>query len=264
MDGFCPLASGSKGNSIYLGVGSTKILIDAGISGRATKNRLAEIDVNLADISAILISHDHIDHIRGLSILALKMGIPVYANVETAKGIGQTLGEYPLFHLFTSGEPFQIGPLRIHPFTVLHDTVDPVAFTIEFGNIKVGICTDLGEVTPEVQKQLTGCHYLYVEANHVPEWVHACPRPARYKERVLGPFGHLSNRACGELLCSVAGPQLQHAYLAHLSSECNSHEAAITTVQQILASAGIALPTAIALQDSVSEEILFPSHHFVV
>ena len=137
MKGFCPLASGSKGNCIYVGSEQTKILIDAGISGKAIRGKLAEINVDLEDIDAILITHEHGDHIQGLKTLALRMGIPVFANSETAKGIVDCLHDCPKFKIFSTGETFEFGDLQIHPFSIQHDTLDPVAFTIHVNDLKI-------------------------------------------------------------------------------------------------------------------------------
>lgn len=257
MKGFCPLASGSRGNCIYFESEHTKILIDAGISSRAIKNKLAEIEVDIADIDAILITHDHGDHIRGLKVLAYRMGIPVFANNETAKGIVDYFHDCPKFKIFSTGEPFEFGDLEIHPFSIQHDTMDPVAFTIKTEELKLGFCTDLGFVTSLVRNQLQGCDYLYVEANHEPSMVHACPRPMVYKQRVLSRSGHLSNQACAELLCDVAHPNLKHVHLAHLSSECNSPEMALGVIREILEKKGIQLDMCVAPQDKISKAIHF-------
>jgi phosphoribosyl 1,2-cyclic phosphodiesterase len=166
MKGFCPLASGSKGNCIYFGTNHTKILIDAGISAKAIQARLSEINVDLTDIDAILITHEHMDHILGLKTLAYKRGIPVFANHETAKGIVEVFHDCPKFKIFSTGEKFEFGDLEIHPFSVQHDTLDPVAFTIRTNSLKLGFCTDLGFPTSLVQAQLMDCDYLYIEYNH--------------------------------------------------------------------------------------------------
>lgn len=257
MEGFCPLASGSKGNSIYLGTKQTKILIDAGLSAKAITSKLAEINVEIADIDAILITHEHIDHIQGLKVLALKMGIPVFANHETAKGIAETFHDCPKFKIFSTGETFEFGDLEIHPFSIQHDTVDPVAFTIRTNNLKLGFCTDLGFVTTLVENKLKECDYLYVEANHQPSMVHACPRPMVYKQRVLSRSGHLSNESCGQLLSHVAHSGLKHVHLAHLSSECNTPQTAIDVIKGILQENGIELDMCIAPQNMIGKAILF-------
>ncbi len=257
MRGFCPLASGSKGNAIFFGSSETKILIDAGLSGRATRSRLAELDVALEEIEAILITHDHSDHVQGLKTLALKYGIPVLANAETAKGIYAFLGECPTFHIFTTGETFQFKDLSIHPFSIQHDTADPVAFTIQTAGVKVGFCTDLGFVTTLVKKQLQGCDYLYIEANHEPHMVHACSRPMVYKQRVLSRNGHLSNEACAQLLEEIVHDELKHIHLAHLSQECNSPKTALDTINQKLQTLGRTIRVSIAPQEKVGDAIHF-------
>ncbi len=257
MKGFCPLASGSKGNSIFFGTDDTKILIDAGLSAKATKEKLKSIDVNIEDLDAILITHEHSDHIAGLRVMALKMGIPVFANNETAKGIAENFHECPKFKIFSTGETFEFRDLEIHPFSISHDTSDPVAFTIKFKSLKLGFCTDLGFASSLVENHLKNCDYLYLEANHEPDWVRACSRPEIYKQRVLSRSGHLSNNSCGELLSKVFHPGLKHVHLAHLSSECNSPEMAINIVKKILNEKTEELDISVALQHMVSKAIHF-------
>ncbi len=257
MKGFCPLASGSKGNCVYLGTGKYKILIDAGISTRAIQHRLSEINVDVADIDAILVTHEHTDHIQGLKVLAYKMGIPIFANQETAKGIVNTFHDCPKFRIFSTGETFEFGDLEIHPFSIQHDTLDPVAFTIRTADLKLGFCTDLGFATTLVQSQLRECDYLYLEANHQPSMVHASPRPMVYKQRVLSRTGHLSNESCGQLLAQIYSPRLKHVHLAHLSSECNTPETALSVIRNILAEQGIHLELGIAHQEKISRAFSF-------
>jgi len=257
MKGFCPLASGSKGNCIYVGTERTKILIDAGISAKAVKSKLAEINVDLADIDAILITHEHGDHIQGLKVLAYKYGIPVFANSETAKGIVDYFHDCPKFKIFSTGETFEFGDIEIHPFSIQHDTLDPVAFTMRIDNLKLGFCADLGFVTSLVQHQLRNCDYLYLEANHQPSMVHASPRPMIYKQRVLSRLGHLSNESCGNLLKEIAHDGLKHVHLAHLSSECNTPETALGVIRGILEEKGIHLDMCIAPQDKIGQPVHF-------
>lgn len=232
MKKFCPLASGSKGNALYVEGEETKILIDAGISFKALKERLGQIDVDIGEIDAILVTHEHGDHIRGLEKTASALNIPVFANSETAKAILHGMRSRPRFKIFSTGESFEFGDLDIHPFSIQHDTLDPVAFTIQIGQVKLGICADLGFATTLVRSHLLECDYLYLEANHEPSMVYACNRPAIYKKRVLGRQGHLSNQAAAELLQEIDHPGLKHVYLAHLSSECNHPERAIQRVQE--------------------------------
>jgi len=253
-EGYCPLASGSKGNCIYFGTKKTKILVDAGISGAATKRKLEEIDIDLAEIQAIVISHEHTDHIAGLQTLAFRYGIPVYANAETAKGICAALGNCPKFKIFSTGENFAIEDIIIHPFSVQHDTADPVAFTLHADGLKVGICTDLGFPTTLVRSRLKDCDYLMLEANHEPSMVHACSRPMIYKQRVLGRNGHLSNAECASLLAEVMGDNLKHIHLAHLSQECNAEATALDTVRKKI---GEKIDVDIAPQQTIGKRIMF-------
>jgi phosphoribosyl 1,2-cyclic phosphodiesterase len=257
MEGFCPLASGSKGNVIFLGTKNTRILIDAGISAKVVTERLEDIKVDLSTIDAILISHEHTDHIRGLSSLALKHKIPVFANSDTAKAIVEILGEAPKFKIFSTGETFEFGEMEIHPFSIQHDTLDPVAFTIKTNQLKLGFCTDLGFATTLVKNHLKLCDFLYIEANHQPSMVHACNRPMIYKQRVLSRQGHLSNDQCADLLADVAHKDLKHIHLAHLSQECNHPDLALEIVQTKLSSLGYKIDISIAHQDRSSKPILF-------
>lgn len=257
MLGFCPLASGSKGNCIYVGTKETKILIDAGLSARMIEERLQEIQVDISEIDAILVTHEHSDHIKGIATLGCKRGIPIFANSDTAKAIYDIIGEAPRFKIFSTGEIFEFGDMEFSPFNVQHDALDPVAFTIRMGNIKIGVCTDLGFVTTLVVNQLKGCDYLLIEANHQPSMVHSSNRPQVYKQRVLSRQGHLSNDECAALLSQVWHSGLKKVYLAHLSSECNNPELALKIIQEQFALHPYAPQVSIAYQDQVSEKILF-------
>jgi phosphoribosyl 1,2-cyclic phosphodiesterase len=256
-EGFCPLASGSKGNCIYIGSKKTKILVDAGISAKAICERLAELQVDIRQIDAVLISHEHIDHIQAIKVLVSKYQIPIIANRETARAIVQRFQITPRFKIFMTGETFEFGDFEIHPFTIQHDAQDPVGFTITYNGIKIGISTDLGFVTTLVANRLENCDLLYVEANHKPSMVHASNRPLIYKQRVLSRTGHLSNEACGELLLQVAHEKLQQVYLAHLSSECNTPQVALETVESILKQHNIKLSITVAHQEQSSTPLIF-------
>lgn len=257
MYGFCPLASGSKGNCIYFGSQNTRILIDAGISAPTIIRYLATLGVSITDIDAILITHEHTDHIKGLEALSFRYNIPVFANADTAKAIHETLGGCPKFKIFSTGETFEFGDIAVHPFSIQHDTLDPVAFTIQTHNLKCGFCTDLGFVTTLVKTSLKNCDYLYIESNHQPSMVHASNRPHIYKKRVLSRQGHLSNEQCGELLLDICHPNLKHIHLAHLSQECNCPDLALKIIQDKLQLYGHTPLISIAFQDSISQAILF-------
>lgn len=257
MIGLCPLASGSKGNSIYLGSQKAKILIDIGICHKELLARLNDIGVDLNDIDAILITHEHIDHIEGLKTLTQKVDIPVFANSETAKGIHLNLKVMPKFKIFTTDETFEFKDLIIHPFSIQHDTLDPVAFVIKTGNIKIGICTDLGFVTSLVKKNLEMCDYLYIEANHDVNMLFASRRPDALKKRIIGRQGHLSNIECVDLIRSVVHPGLKQIYLAHLSGECNSKDLSKALIEGFLLKHNPQTKVSIAHQDKVSDPVFF-------
>lgn len=262
MLGFCPLASGSKGNCLFLGSEQTKILIDAGLSAAQIVKKLAQIQVGIEEIDAVLITHEHSDHIKGVETLAAKYKIPLFANSETAISVQSAFKKKLRFKIFTTGETFTFGDMEIHPFSVQHDAADPVAFSICVSGLKIGICTDLGFVTSLVIKKLEKCDYLYIESNHQVSMVYASSRPAVYKERVLSRQGHLSNQECAELLDRVFHSELKGIYLAHLSEECNTREVALQVVGELLAKKGKAVPLRIALQEEISEPVLFSKSDF--
>lgn len=251
---YCPLASGSKGNSILFKSAKATLLIDVGLSGRATQKKLEELGCALEEIDAILITHEHSDHIAGIKTLAIKHGIPVLANGATARAIAQDLPKCPQFKIFSTGESFSFLDIDIYPFSIQHDTMDPVAFTLQCEGVKLGFCTDLGFATSLVRQALTNCHYLFIEANHEESFVHACSRPLVYKQRVLGRSGHLSNAACATLLNQLTWEGLQHIYLAHLSEECNNPKVALETMRKAL---GPDIPIQVAPQHQVGERICF-------
>lgn len=257
MIGFCCFASGSRGNCLYLGTKTTKVLIDAGLSARATVQRLAEIGVSLEQIDAVIITHEHIDHIRGLGVLCGKHKIPVFANSDTAKAIYTHFQEEMIFRIFTNEESFAYGDIEVLPFSIQHDAIDPVGFVIQAEGVKIGICADLGFASTWVVSRLQGCDYLYLEANHHPSMVHASPRPALYKQRVLSRQGHLSNEECAHLVGCVCHPGLKHIYLAHLSSECNSMDLALQIVQKKLEEIQSTAEVSIAFQDRTSAKLYF-------
>lgn len=249
---FCPLASGSKGNSLFIGSTHTKLLIDAGISLKKIKERLSEIGESIESIDAIIVTHEHSDHIRGLEAIVKKYQIPILANSQTAKAVCSYLSIRPKFKIFSTGESFTFGDISFHPFSIQHDTLDPIALTAQIEEVKFGICTDLGFVTSLVKKHLENCHCLYLESNHEPSMVHASSRPMIYKQRVLSRQGHLSNQQCAELLKEIYHEGLKYIYLAHLSEECNHPEVALKSTQSSLKDFLSDVRISVAYQDKVS------------
>jgi phosphoribosyl 1,2-cyclic phosphodiesterase len=230
----CSIASGSSGNCIYTGSDSTHFIVDAGISGKRVENGLNQIGLSVKDLDGILITHEHIDHISGLGVLTRKYQVPVFATKETIVKIKMTgsLGELPegIFHEIEAGEPFQIKDLKIMPFSISHDAVNPVAYTIEGNGKKIGIATDLGTYDDRIVECLYGMDALLLEANHDINMLQVGRYPYYLKKRILGDKGHLSNESSGRLLCRLLHDRLQTVLLGHLSKENNYEELAKETV----------------------------------
>jgi phosphoribosyl 1,2-cyclic phosphodiesterase len=231
----CVLASGSSGNCTYVGSETTAILIDAGLSGRDTADRLGRIGVDVAAIRAVCVSHEHNDHTAGLRVLHRRHRIPVYANSDTIGALrrGEELAELK-WHEFENGQTFGIGDLTIAPFSVPHDAMNPVGFVIRCGDVRAAIVTDIGMPTTLVRECLKGCQVIVVEANHDERLLQDSRRPWHLKQRIAGRQGHLSNETAAELVAEIAGAELEHIFLAHLSAECNRRDLALKTVERKL------------------------------
>lgn len=254
----CVLGSGSSGNCTFIGTETTRILIDAGLSARKTAERLAEIGEHPGNLSAICVSHEHGDHIAGIRVLQKNHGIPVYANGGTLDAILRNRKHDGLTCCrFTTGAAFTIGDLTIEPFAVPHDALEPVGFVLRTGSVSVGVVTDLGIVTNLVREKLRACHAVIIEANHDETLLHEANRPWSLKQRIRGNQGHLSNRAAAALIAEIAGDGLQHLFLAHLSSDCNSPRHARETFETLLAEAGHTHVTVrLTGADGVSEQLI--------
>lgn len=235
----CILASGSSGNCTFLSTGKTRILIDAGVSAKRTAERLAEIGERVEELDAICVTHEHGDHIAGLRVLQKNHSIPIYANAGTLEGIraARQGGDINCCQ-FTTGSRFEIGDLALEPFAIPHDACEPVGFVVRAGAHTIGVATDVGIVTNLLREKLRRCQVVVIEANHEEDLVHAAERPWSLKQRILGNQGHLSNRASARLIAEVAGEGLNHLFLAHLSSDCNSPTHARQHFETVLAEAG--------------------------
>lgn len=231
---FCTIASGSSGNCTYVGTDNTHILVDAGISGKRIEAGLKELDLSGRDLDAILVTHEHSDHISGLGVMARKYGVPVYTTGGTADAILRSgvSGRLPegVIHEFTEDEYFSIGDLNIKAFTIPHDAAQPVGFRIESASSSVGIATDLGKYTEYIVDNLTGLDALLLEANHDVNMLLVGKYPYLLKQRILGDRGHLSNENAGRLLCKVLHDDLKAVFLGHLSKENNYEALAYQTV----------------------------------
>jgi len=235
---------------------TTAILIDAGLSGRATGLRLADCGVSAESIQAICVTHEHSDHTSGLAVLHGGGRVKLYANHATVEGIEARVGvdKKLQWNIFSTGANFQIGDLSIDPFSVPHDAYDPVGFIIRCDQTRVGVVTDMGMVTGLIRERLRACNVLVIESNHDEQMLKEADRPWHLKQRISGRQGHLSNQHAADLLIEIAGPHLKAVFLAHLSSECNSPALALKTVSDALNKNGHAhVRLMIAPPDRVSE-----------
>ena len=243
----CMLASGSKGNCIHVSAGDKSLLVDAGLSGREIERRMLQLNLSPDHLQAIVVSHEHADHIRGVGVLARRFGLPVYISGETECAALPNLGKLPRSCHFHPGTPFAIPPFTIHPFNVSHDAVDPVGFTISMNGSRIGIATDLGIATGLVEQHLKGCHLLVIEANHDLEMLINGPYPWSLKQRIKSRNGHLSNEAAEALLRTVMGTTLKQVVLGHLSETNNTAQQALKIVRQAIGHR--AIDVTVALQD---------------
>ncbi len=236
----CVLGSSSAGNCTYVASGRTAVLVDAGLSGRETGKRLAEIGVATDSISAICLTHEHGDHTSGLAALSRAGRISLYANSGTAEGMAAKPGAAPLpWNIFSNGSPFQVGDMVIEPFSVPHDAYDPVGFVIRCDEVRVGVVTDMGMVTGLIRERLRPCNVLVIESNHDERMLKDADRPWHLKQRIIGRQGHLSNDHAAELVSEIGGAHLRMVFLAHLSGDCNRPELALMAVTESLTKRGL-------------------------
>jgi phosphoribosyl 1,2-cyclic phosphodiesterase len=247
----CLLASGSKGNAIFLSDGHTSVLFDAGLSGVEIQRRFAARGFDPQSLDAIIVSHEHADHVQGVGVLARRFNLPVYFTRKTDACARSMVGTIKNIQHFETGKKFSINTLTIHPFAISHDAEDPAGFTIANNGLKIGIATDLGIATAMVKERLKQCHLLILEANHDPDMLINGPYPWPLKQRIQSRVGHLSNGDSRNLLSAVKHDNLQHVILAHLSETNNTPQKAIHEV-------GLALNDShtqihVALQHTCSE-----------
>lgn len=232
---FCSFASGSSGNCIYAGSDSTHILVDVGISGKRVDGGLSEVGLTGRDISGILITHEHSDHIGGLGVISRKYNIPIYATEHTIKAIknDRKSGEIDdsLFFPIKADNKFMIGDLTINPIKISHDAVEPVAYRINYENKKIVVCTDLGTYDEYIVDCLRGSDVLLLEANHDVKMLQVGPYSYYLKQRILSDKGHLSNENSGRLLCRILHDNIKKIFLGHLSQENNLPELAYEAVK---------------------------------
>lgn len=261
----CSIASGSSGNCIYAGSDRVHLLIDAGISKKKIEEGLNGIGLKADELDGILVTHEHLDHIKGLGVMARRYGIPMYATGGTiraalsCKQIGEV--DSSLFCPIRADEDFQIGDMTIHPISTYHDAAEPVAFVLKNGTHAMGVITDLGKYDDAIVDSLQNLDVLLLEANHDVNMLQVGVYPYYLKQRILGDLGHLSNEASGRLLCEVLHDGMKKIVLGHLSKENNYPQLAYETVRLEITMGEIPytgndFPIEVAPRDGLSERII--------
>lgn len=234
----CTIASGSSGNCTFVGSEHTKLLVDAGISGKKIENGLESIEVKPDELQGILVTHEHMDHIQGLGVLARRHHVPIYGTVETInsilrmKNIGKISEE--LLHYVRPDEAFLINDITVEPFATSHDASNPVCYTLCADGHKIGMATDLGKFDEYIVSKLTGSEILLLEANHDENMLMVGAYPYYLKQRIIGEKGHLSNETSAKLISRLFHNKLKFITLGHLSKENNYEELAYETVRMEL------------------------------
>ncbi len=251
------LASGSSGNSILLSHGNTNLLVDAGLTCKELTRRLAEAQLTPKDISAVIVTHEHQDHIRGIGVLSRRYGIPVYMNAATSAAVGLYVDDVPTAEIFSTGDSLTLGNLTLQTYPVPHDAVEPIGLTVQNSSCRIGIALDMGFPTYLVKQRLQQSRVLILEFNHDPEMLRRCSRPWEVKQRILSKTGHMSNGDALELLCELLHERLSAVVLAHLSREANSPRHVHKLVSERLKEVGRSdIEICVSAQDIVSKPII--------
>ena len=233
------LGSGSSGNCAYVETEETRVLIDAGFSLRQIRQRLATIGRAPENLTGILVTHEHSDHVQSLPALSEKLHIPIYGNRPTLEAVQYQCQTRLACRLFATGVSFEVGDILVETFSVPHDAQDPVGYLLRTSAGNIGFLTDLGHTTHLVLERVRPAHVLVLEANHDVKMLQDCPtRPWSLKQRILGRHGHLSNEAAADAAEQIMSAELRQLYLGHLSRECNRPELAHRVVNERLQKIG--------------------------
>ena len=234
---FCSLYSGSTGNCLFVKTTHSKILIDAGVSVKKITEALASINVSFDDIDAILVTHEHSDHVQSLGAISKKFDLPVFANSKTWDAMSKQKDKVSSHNIkfFCVDESFEIGDLRILPFSIPHDAINPCGFNFFCDNKKLSVATDLGHVNTNILNHLDGSNFLMLESNYDTEVLKCGSYPFVLKSRIAGPNGHLSNNLAGKTISHLIGSGLSDVVIGHLSKDNNFPELAYSTVLEELA-----------------------------
>ena len=227
---FSVLASGSRANCTFVEAGGVRFLVDCGLSGKQVALRLAALGIDVESLDAILVTHEHRDHIQGVSVLSRRFNLPVYCNNATSEFIDKVYG----YEEFETGTNFSLGDVELHPFRIVHDAVDPVGFEMFAEGMKLAHVTDLGRVTSLVTRALAGAHAVVLESNYDKEMLQICDYPWQLKQRISSSHGHLSNHEAAKCLIDLYHPELTQVVLAHLSENSNTPGAALEAATEAL------------------------------
>lgn len=238
---FSVLASGSTGNAFYIESEQQKLLVDAGLSGKKLTELFQKIQVDPSDLSGILVTHEHSDHIKGLGIFARKYNLPIYANEKTWKAMDKSIGKISVDQrfLFQMEEVKTFGDMDVESFGVSHDAAEPMFYTFRSNGKKVALVTDLGYVSERIKKTVEDADAYIFEANHDVEMLRMGRYPWSVKRRILGDSGHVSNEDSGLALADIISNRTKRIYLAHLSLDNNMKDLARMSVDQVLQERGI-------------------------
>lgn len=231
---FASLGSGSEGNALVVQVGQTSVLMDCGFTLTESVTRLARLGISPAELSGILVTHEHGDHIAGVAKLARKYAIPVWLTHGTLRAQFKRWEELPNVNEINPHHFFAIGEVQVQPYLVPHDAVEPVQYVFGNGNKRLGVLTDAGSSTPHIERMLSGCASLVLECNHDKNLLNNGDYPFSLKQRVGGRFGHMNNEEAAVLLSRLDNSQLQHIVAAHLSRKNNTPELAVQALSQAL------------------------------
>lgn len=243
-----PLFSGSKGNCIYVGTETSKVLVDAGYSCSKIAAELKKVDVSMTDIDGILVTHEHSDHIGGVGVISRKYDIPVYANEQTWEQMQTRVGQVHSKNIRVIDEQdFYVKDLCVQPYAISHDAVRPFGYSLTAGGKKVSVMTDLGHVTEKILKQAEGSSIVLLESNHDVEMLKCGPYPYYLKRRILSTHGHLSNDDAAQTACRLVQSGVRGILLGHLSEKNNFYELAYETVCGILQQNGITIGKHVAV-----------------
>ncbi len=223
---FCLLSSGSSGNSILVTTGSSKILIDDGLSYKQLRLRAECVGESLDDLDAVFVTHEHGDHVNGLGTLSRRQGTPVFMTRGTHENLPKSVGALRQIELFEAGESIAVDGLTMRSFNVSHDAADPVGFVVESGGAKLGLAADLGHCSQLVRVRLAGVHGLILESNYCPDLLRKGSYPPSVQQRIRGRRGHLSNADMRALLTGLVHDGLQVVVLTHISEQNNTHQLA--------------------------------------